>query len=569
MKRQTHLLTDGIFDVLVVGGGAFGAAAARDAAMRGLRTALIERADFGSGASAVCFKMIHGGIRYIQHGDVRRLRASPAERSAMLRIAPHLVHPLPIVIPTYGQGRRGKPLLAAGLCVYDLFTTDRNSGIRDPARRISPTRLLGREEVLTQFPGIESHNLTGGAVFEDGQMYNPPRLVLAFVESAVEAGAVAANHVEATEFLRRDGAVRGVVARDCLEGSRFEIQARVVLNAAGPWSDDLLRTAGRISGWRRGHYSRDAYFVVNRAARSRYGLAVQSQSRDRDALLSRSARHLFVVPWRDLTLVGVWHRTFTAPPDEARVDERELETWLAEMRDAYPALSLRRDDISHVNCGLVPFGDGPSTAGDLSFGKESRFIDHRVVHGIRGLVTVIGIRYTTARADASTALDMLLQQLPGGVPERAPTAHRPVAGGDIDDFERFSAEAQHHRPPYVSSATLAALLRNHGCNYGRVLACVRADAADARPIPGCEALLAEVTHAVSQEMAVHLDDIILRRMDIGAGRHPGNAAIEIIAARMQQLLGWSDARRREEAASTRAMLARHWANGVEVAAAAA
>jgi glycerol-3-phosphate dehydrogenase len=239
------------------------------------------------------------------------------------------------------------------------------------------------------------------------------------------------------------------------------------------------------------------------------------------------------------------------------------------MREACPALNLRREDVSLVNCGLVPFGNGPSTTRDLSFGKESRFIDHRAVHGVRNLVTVIGIRYTTARADAATALDMLLQQLPGGAPERAPTAHQPVAGGHIDDFERFFAEAQHHRPPYVSSATLAALLRNHGCNYGKVLNYARADISDARLIPGSEALMAEVTRAVNDEMAVHLDDVVLRRTDIGAGRHPGNAALEAVAARMQQLLGWSDARRREEAAATRATLARHWAHGMEVAAAAA
>src|SRR5690606_34403129 len=158
-------------EVLVISGGAFGAAAARDAALRGLKTALIERADFGGGASAECFKMVHGGIRYLQHADIRRLLSSCHERSALLRIAPHLVHPLPIAIPTYGRGRRGRAFLGAGALVYDLLTLGRNAGIRDPQRQIRRTRFLSRAEAVALFPHLKAeHDLTGAVVFEDGQM---------------------------------------------------------------------------------------------------------------------------------------------------------------------------------------------------------------------------------------------------------------------------------------------------------------------------------------------------------------------------------------------------------------
>src|ERR1044072_3385553 len=140
MQRNPAELVAQEFDVLIIGAGAFGAAAARDAALRGLRTALIERTDFGGATSAECFKMVHGGIRYLQHADVPRLRASAHERSALLRIAPHLVHPLPIAIPTYGHGRRGRGLLGAGATAYDLLTLDRNRGIPDSGRPIRPRR---------------------------------------------------------------------------------------------------------------------------------------------------------------------------------------------------------------------------------------------------------------------------------------------------------------------------------------------------------------------------------------------------------------------------------------------
>src|SRR5688572_27269723 len=197
MQRKPAALADGEFDLAIIGGGAFGAAAAWDASLRGLKTVLIERKDFGGGSSAECFKMVHGGIRYMQHADIRRLRSSSHERSSLLRIAPHLVSPLPIVIPTYGRGRKGKLFLGAGMRMYDALTLDRNAGIPDESRRIHASRFLGRSDVRELFPDIDDAGLTGGAVFEDGQMYNPPRLVLAFVSSAVEAGAVACNYVEA------------------------------------------------------------------------------------------------------------------------------------------------------------------------------------------------------------------------------------------------------------------------------------------------------------------------------------------------------------------------------------
>ncbi len=200
MKRNPATLADGEYDVLVIGAGACGAAAARDAALRGLRTAVIERADFGGATSAECFKMVHGGIRYLQHADLPRLRASSHERSALLRIAPHLVQPLPIAIPTYGHGRRGPAFLAAGAAVYDLLTLDRNRGIRDRRRHIGRSRFLSRSRLLELFPHLRAPGLTGAVAFEDGQMYNPARLVLAFVSSAVDAGATACKYVEEKKF---------------------------------------------------------------------------------------------------------------------------------------------------------------------------------------------------------------------------------------------------------------------------------------------------------------------------------------------------------------------------------
>jgi glycerol-3-phosphate dehydrogenase len=554
MKRDLAALGAGEFDILVVGGGAFGAAAAWDATLRGLRAAVIDQSDFGSGASAECFKMVHGGIRYLQHADIRRLRSSCAERSAFLRIAPHLVKPLPIAIPTYGHGRQGKAFLAAGMLAYDLFTMGRNAGIADPLRRISGMRLLSRNRTLELFPELEQSSLTGAAVFEDGQMYHTARLVLAFVQSAVERGAVAANYLQASRFLWEGRRVRGVRAVDRLTGDEIEIRARLVLNAAGPWAEYLLADPEHFELRTRGHFSRDACFLVDRKPRSPFALAVPGWTKDSDAVVSRAARHLFAVPWRDRTLIGVWHRLFTARPDTAQVEESELAAWMAEMNASYPALKLTRGDVLYANCGLVPFGDAKTASGELSFGKESRFFDHRE-QGIEGLVTVIGIRYTTARGDSAQALDLLLSQMPNA-PGRAPTESTPLAGGDIRDFAALYAQARQEVPAQISSATLAAWLHNHGTRY-RALADLARAPDDGGPVADTDTALAEVIHAVREEMAVRLEDVILRRTDLGSGSHPGPAAIEQSARRMQTLLGWPDRKRQEEIERTEAALQHH------------
>lgn len=557
MQRNPGGLVDGEYDVLVIGAGAFGAAAARHAALRGLRTALIERADFGGATSAECFKMVHGGIRYLQHADVPRLRASCHERSALLRIAPHLVHPLPIAIPTYGYGRRGRAFLAAGTCAYDVLTLDRNVGIRDPQRQIARSRFLSRSQTLELFPHLQARDLTGAVVFEDGQMHNPGRIVLAFVSSAVAAGATACNYVEATKFLWRGCAVCGVHARDRLSGEEFEIRARLTLNAAGPWADYLQNDPQRFGAWHRPPFSRDAYFIVDRAPTSEYGVAVQGSSRDKDAVLGRATRHLFAVPWRDKTLVGVWHRLFAGLPDTALVQPEEIDSWIAELNAVHPALQLSAAEVSFASCGLVPFGD-TATPTELSFGKESRVIDHQAAHGVSGLVSLVGIRFTTARADAARALELLLRQLPRARPDVA-TSRLRVPGGDIEDFAAFQSQALRAKPAGLDPLSLCALLRNHGTKYGEVLRCGDPGADMAANIPDTTTLLAEIRYAIEREMAVKLDDVVMRRTDMAAGSHPGRRALQAAALEMARHLKWPADRMHEEIAATERTLARHLA----------
>jgi glycerol-3-phosphate dehydrogenase len=411
------------------------------------------------------------------------------------------------------------------------------------------------------FPHLNAPDLSGAVVFEDGQMYNPSRLVLAFIKSATATGAVACNYVQAKEFVWNGSSVRGVKAIDQLTGNEIEIRARLTLNAAGPWAEYLNRDPVRFGTWKRSPFSRDAYFIVDRQPTSPYALAVQGLSRDKDAVLARSNRHLFAVPWRKRTLLGVWHRFFTEQPDTAAVSPAEIDTWMAELNTVYPQLELQASEVTFANCGLVPFGD-TATQTELSFGKESRYIDHRTAHGVAGLVTLVGIRFTTARADAARALDMLLQQR-AVRPARAPTDRVALAGGNIESFEQLQRDAHRAYAPLMSTESLDALLRNYGTEHRQIVQRMQHRTELGRVVPGTHVLRAEIAHAVENEMAVHLDDVVLRRTDISADRHPGRAALDITAAAMGELLGWSPRRVREEIERTDMTLAKHLARDAE------
>lgn len=545
MDRDLNTLTERDFDLIIIGGGAFGAAAAWDASLRGMSVALIERADFGSGASGQCFKIVHGGIRYLQHADLRRLRSSCRERSALLRIAPHQVAPLPILIPTYGHGKRSKFLLTSASLLYDLLTFDRNQAISDSGRKMPVTRALSRSEVLSEYESLERSGLTGGVVFHDGQMYNPPRLVLAFVQSAYRAGAAVANYVEATKFNIVADRVVSVTVHDRESGDVFDIRGRFFLNAAGPWAENLLSKQVQTRIEETGTFSRDSCFVVRKRFDSRYGLAVSGQTYDADAVLSRGARHLFLVPWRDYTLVGVWHKVWQDSRDLVTITENELEGHIREVNSAYPGLELRTSDILTSNYGLVPFGDSDSSNRHMSYGKESRVIDHEALQGLKGLFTLIGIRYTMARGDAERVLDQIAARL-GKPVNPCRTAVARTTGGDIDDFSSFLSEVRSSVPAGIPPGSYDSLARNYGTQFRHVLALGKDRPELLQPIKATKTLKAEIVHAVDAEMALHLDDALLRRTDIATGERARQETLDECAALMANLLGWSSTQRRSE-----------------------
>ncbi|HEY7480816.1 MAG TPA: FAD-dependent oxidoreductase, partial [Gemmatimonadales bacterium] len=467
MARALAALAGREFDLLVVGAGITGAATAWDAAQRGLSVALLERGDFGGGTSAESLKVVHGGVRYLQHLDLVRVRESSRERRALLRMAPHLVHPMPFVVPTYGHGMRGPEILGAAFTLLNALTVDRNRGLTDPTRRVPAARIVSRGRLLQWFPEVNKEGLSGAGVFYDGQLFNPPRLVWAMVRTAARAGAAVANYCDVTTLLLKGGRVAGVKVRDRLGGDEFEVRARTVVNAAGPYAEALLMRSG-VRAARSVPFSRDMALVLKRPFVNGRALALQTRYRDPSAVLTRGPRHLFLVPWRGRTLVGVNSLIWRDEPDSLRVTEAEVADFVSEIAEADPNLGLTMDDVALVMAGLLPVEKGDETSGNVSFGKRPLVVDNARQDGVQGLISAISNRYTVARGVAERAVDLVFRKLGRSVrPSR--TAVTRIHGGDFFRFDDLVREVAAALPAGLDSSIADRVARDHGSAYGEVL----------------------------------------------------------------------------------------------------
>jgi glycerol-3-phosphate dehydrogenase len=506
--------------------------------------ALLERGDFGGATSAESLKVVHGGVRYLQHLDVVRVRESSAERRALLRMAPHLVRPMPFVVPTYGHGMRGPEVLGAAFVLLNTLTADRNRGLTDPARRIPAARIVSRTRVLEWFPDINKEGLTGAGVFYDGQLFNPPRLVWALVRTAARAGAAVANYCDVTSLVIQGGRVTGVRVEDRLGGDKFEVRARTVINAAGPYAEALLVRSGVRQG-RSVPFSRDMALVLKRRFVDGRALALQTKYRDPSAVLTRGPRHLFMVPWRGRTLVGVNSLIWRDEPDRLRVTEAEVRDFVAEIAEADPKLGLTMDDVALVLAGLLPVEKGDEEGGNVSFGKRPLVVDNAREDGVQGLISAISNRYTVARGVAERAVDLVFRKL-GRSARPSRTAVTRIHGGDFFRFDDLVREVAAAMPPGLDPAIADRLARDHGSAYGEVLRLVGERPELGATVGGSDILRAEVVHAARSEMVCKLSDAVFGRTGIATVGDPGGGELEECADLVGAQLGWDASRRQSE-----------------------
>jgi glycerol-3-phosphate dehydrogenase len=528
-------LADGDYDVVVVGGGMAGAGAARDLALRGLSVALVDKGDFASATTARSSKLIHGGLRYLELFDFGLVRESLTERERLNRLAPHLVRPLPFLVPIYRDSSRGLVKVRIGLTLYDWLT---------PGRDRERYRVLKAVDALSLEPSIRPEDLRGAGYYFDDLLLYPERLCLENVLSACRHGARAFNYTQVEE-VRRDagGAIAGVRVRDLLTGGVATLGARIVVNAGGPWVDDLRALAGvRDRGARILRRTKGIHCLLPRLT----DRAIYHSTRD--------DRMIFVIPWRDFSLVGTTDTDFEGDLDRVHATRDEVAYLLAEVRHVVPDPRVVPEEVLYTYAGVRP----------LSFEEGSRASDvsraHKVVEEADGrLLSITGTKLTCFRSLAEKVGDRVVRALGRG--ERSRTAMLTLDGAD-EEVPRMEAHTWLDVSDDVAASgltreTLETLVALYGRNYRRVVELAgKVPGGAERLCPSNPDVVAQLHHAVHDELAVSLQDFLLRRTGIGTSRCQGGDCAEAIGRRMATLAGWSPRRLEAELDAFRSHVAR-------------
>lgn len=547
MKRDLAELNRREFDLCVVGGGITGACVAWDAALRGLSVALIEKGDFGEATSSASSKLIHGGIRYLQQGQFHKVRESIQERKRFRAVAPHLLRSVPFLVPTYGHGMKGKPVLVAGMSVYEALGLDQNRSLPD-AQAVARFEVLSRDDVRTLEPLVRPEGLTGGVVFPEFHMHSAERMTLGFVRGAVAHGATAANYVQATGFLGTPEHVTGVRALDHESGDELHIRAKLVANVAGPWVFDVLARRRGAKPLGRMSHSKGCHVVLGPLTNGR-ALALATRQ-ENESIVNRGGRHIFLIPWRGRTLVGTTNVPHRGEPDDLRVTEKDVVDFAAEIGTALHDREIRPEDVQHAFGGLYPLVDTEVKETVYQGSGEYRIWDHAEVDGVDGLVSVLGAKFTTALRLAEKAVDGFFRRR-GQAPPPCRTDRTPVPGGDVESAEAVAAELRTEAPRLDDEERLE-LARMYGGEAVDMARRIRQDEEQSQRVsPDRETIRAAVWQAAEHEMATKLADVVFRRTGLGTIGDPGSGGVEVCAEIMSRIHGWTPERTQLEVGEVR------------------
>jgi glycerol-3-phosphate dehydrogenase len=488
------------FDVIIIGAGINGAGIARDAAMRGLKVLLLDKGDIGGGTSSASTRLIHGGLRYLEHLEFGLVRESLRERETLLRIAPHLVRPLAITIPIYKRGTRGRTTIRAGMLAYDLLSFGKS---------LPRYRMLSCGDTLKQSPGLNPEGLLGSAVYFDAQVEFAERLVLENVLAARESGAQVFTYAPVTKFVVADGLLFGVEFES--EGvSRF-VKAGVVINAAGPWVDRLLARAPFESPHLIGGTKGSHIVVPAFPGASKNAIYLEAQS-DR--------RPFFIIPWNGNYLIGTTDVRFEDDPDQVRSESWEIDYLLAETNLAFPAAGLTRANILYTCSGVRPL-PWTSEKDEQSITRKHFIREHPQA---RNLLSIVGGKLTTYRSLAEECVDLVFRKL--GKQSPVCSTARELLPGAVNFTSTATAFPERWLRIYGSRAREVAKLAD-------------------------DELAAEVVFAFERESATTLADCFLRRTMVGLNGDLGLSKLEAAAEIGMRLLGWTEVRAKCEAEAYR------------------
>ncbi len=537
MQRDIHKLSTDQFDILIIGGGISGAAIAWDAALRGYKTALIEKKDFGHGTSAATSKLIHGGLRYLAQYDFPVVRESLRERRLLEQNIPHQAFPLPFLLPIYDYFKTPRWMLAIGLTLYDILSFDKNR-LKDKSKHLRNKKWYSRQEALAMEPGLDPNGLQGAYLYYDVINLHPERSNFDFVQSAAEQGATVANYVSFRDFIIEESAtgkrVSGVIAADETTQKTFPIRATVTVNAGGPWGDLILSKLHKNP--------------VRQLVRSK-GIHLLFRKFHGDHAITfetRDNRHFFIIPWLDYTLVGTTDTPFNEDPDKIRVTEQDAQEFIDLINAHYPA-NLTLKDVVHSYAGIRPLVAESGVSSTYKASRRHEIVNHKKAENIDGLISVFGGKWTTSRSLAQEAVNTIAA-LGKFQKKKCLTKITPLSAGRVgDSWEQFCAEAHRKYDALYGEKTIKRLLEIYGAHYSRVLEIMAAKKNMADVLdPATGVSRAEVYHAVKNEMALTLDDFLMRRSGIGNYGAVAEKSLQNITAEMGKLLKWNSARQRAE-----------------------
>lgn len=545
----------GTFDLLVIGGGVTGAGIARDAARRGLKVALVEMGDLASGTSSRSSKLVHGGLRYLEMGEVSLVFEAVSERRILMDIAPHLVNPQGFLFPVFDTSRRSRWFINAGIWVYDGLSLFRSPKMHQN---------LDAAAVSKVEPCLKRDGLDGAPLYYDCST-DDARLTLETALDGVKAGAVVVTYARARSFLLDEGGrITGAIVEDGLSGEKIEVRASAVINATGPWTDRTLAMSPATQGTLL-RPTKGVHIVVDHAKLPLNNAVVCFHPKD--------GRVLFAIPWSDRTYIGTTDTDYNGDPGDVHADWSDVRYLLDAANAYFPTNKLLPDDVISTWAGLRPLvAPHGSNLGESQVSRE-----HSVIVGRDGILTIAGGKLTTYRrmaaevVDTATQLLRLSNKLPAGL-VAANTDREPLPGAigwpADDDSSKVAALVAEACSKKLGDATCLYLAERYGTRGIDIARLAKADATLAKPlIDGRPEIAAQVDWAVREEMAGTVADFMMRRTQLYyRDVDQGLGCTDAVAARMATLLAWSAERATREADAYRTEVARSRAWRSEMAA---
>lgn len=529
MKRDIEKLSSQIFDILIIGGGIHGAAVAREASRKGFKTALIEMNDFGHSTSFNSMKVIHGGLRYLQHGNLKRIRQSIRSRKIMQNVAPHLIKAVPFLVPTYGYGIKSKTIMRIALLINDIISFDRNYNINSQ-NHIPGGKVIDKKKILALLPGINKEKLTGGAIWYEAVVQNTERVLLEFLYDAYNYDFTSANYIEAIEFINGENEIKGVKVRDIINSNEFNIYCKICVNAVGPWFN-LIQNSLKLSKQPKIELTKAVNIIVNKKIFSEYSVGLEGKESfsDTDAFIKRGKRLFFFVPIENYTMIGTSYKLYRGEINNFEITKEDIQEIINEVNYLYPSIGLTFNDVSFYHAGLLPL-EKKSDPDNVQSERHSVIYDYEDENNLKNLFSIKSVKYTTAPVIAEDVVKMIKRKIkPASITKNQIKFDFKYAHGDM------------------SREILESLTNKYGAHSNEIFKLIEEDKSYLNLVSFDPPLIvAEIIYALRNEMALTLKDVVLRRTGMGMLRCPSLESIANTAVIISSELGWDKAKEASE-----------------------